>query len=513
MGILDSARRTMALGASAAGPLAPYELAAWPIAATPLDVLHEKALAARRLTPARPCSDEVYLRRVFIDLLGTLPKPDEVNAFAQDKRSDRRARLVDALLTRPEFADYWAMRWGDTLRIKAEFPINLWPNAVQAYHRWVRDQVESNRPFDQVVTELLTANGSNFRVAPANFYRAIQTRDANGIAEAVALTWMGTRLDKWPAAKRTDLARFFSRLIFKKTEEWKEEIVCLDPTIVEPLDVTYPDGKSERIAAGADPRRAFAAWLTAPTNPYFARSLANRMWAWLFGRGIVHETDDIRPDNPPALPEVLSYLEAELVKARFDLRALIKIIVGSRCYQQSAIAQSTAPGAEALFAAYPVRRLDAEVLCDALLAITGQTDSYSSQVPEPFTWMPENQRAVALGDGSITSSFLEMFGRPPRDTGLDSERNNQPTDSQRLYMLNSGDLQRRLESSPQLRSLGLTSRGNRATMVRGLYVLILSRQPTDAELAAAGRYTGAPFQAGLDMAWALLNTKEFLYRH
>ncbi len=501
------------MGSSVSTPVAPYELADWTVPATPLDTLHQKALAARRLSPARPCSDEVFHRRVFIDLLGTLPTPDEVNAFAQDNRPDKRAKLVDTLLTRREFTDYLTMRWGDVLRIKAEFPINLWPNAVQSYYRWVHDQVEANRPWDQVVTELLTANGSNFRAAPANFYRAIQTRDPSGIAEAVALTWMGTRLDKWTAAQRADLANFFSRLIFKKTEEWKEEIVCLDPTVLAPLDVTYPDGKKERIAAGADPRRAFAAWLTTPGNRYFARALANRVWSWLFGRGIVHEADDIRADNPPALPEVLSYLEAELTRAKFDLRALIKLIVLSRCYQQSSIAAAPGADSEKYFAAYPVRRLDAEVLCDALLAITGQTDSYSSQVPEPFTWLPENQRAVNLGDGSITSSFLEMFGRPPRDTGLESERNLAPTDAQRLYMLNSGELQRRLDQSPQVRNLALAARGNRTTMARGLYTLILSRQPTTAELAAAGRFAGVPFQVAFDLAWALLNTKEFLYRH
>jgi hypothetical protein len=480
-------------------------------------------LREKGLEPANPCSDEVFVRRVYLDVIGTLPEPEEVTGFLKDRRPEKRAALIDALLQRPEFADYWALKWCDLLRVKAEFPINLWPNAVQAYHRWVRDSLRENRPYDQFARELLTSSGSNFRVPPVNLYRAIQGRDApatdraRSVAEAVALTFMGTRLDTMPPARRSGLAAFFLRLAYKPTAEWKEEIVCLDPAPAAAVDAGFPDGTKVRIAPGDDPRVVFADWLVTPTNPWFARNIVNRVWFWLLGRGVIHEPDDIRPDNPPSNPELLTCLEKELVKAHWDLRQVYRLILNSRTYQQSSIPRSDRPEADALFAHYLVRRLHAEVLVDALSWIGGTGEGYSSAIPEPFTYIPEGQRTIALADGSITSPFLQMFGRPPRDTGLESERNNQPSDAQRLYWLNSSDVQRQIERSRRLGRLILGARGNRADLIRWTYLTLLSRNPTPAELAAAEAHFQTnglgPKQAADDLAWALINTKEFLYRH
>lgn len=202
------------------------------------------------------------------------------------------------------------------------------------------------------------------------------------------------------------------------------------------------------LTADLDPREVFADWLIDPKNPWFTRNIVNRIWAWLLGRGIIHEPDDIRPDNPPSNPELLAYLEKELIAAKYDLRHLYRIILNSQTYQLSAIPASDKPQAEVNFAHYPLRRLEAEILIDALNQITGTTEKYSSAVPEPFTFIPEEQRSIELADGSITSSFLEMFGRSSRDTGLVGERNNSPSAAQRLHLLNSSHIQKKIEQGP-----------------------------------------------------------------
>lgn len=482
-----------------------------------IDTLVLATLKKRGIEPANLCSDEVFIRRVYLDVIGTLPEPAHVDKFLADRRPGKRTALIDALLEREEFSDYWALKWCDVLRVKAEFPINLWPNAVQAYHRWVRDAVRENKPYDQFVRELLTSSGSNFRVPPVNFYRAVQGREPSAIAEAVALTFMGDRMQSWPEARRSAMAAFFSRIAYKGTAEWKEEIVCLNPAPAGVLDAVFPDGVAVQVSPDQDPRKVFADWLIAPKNPWFGRSIVNRVWAWLLGRGIIHEPDDIRPDNPPVHPEVLTYLAEELVKAHYDLRHIYRLILNSRTYQQSSIPRSDHPDAEALFAGYLVRRLDAEVLIDALCRLFGRGESYTSVIPEPFSYIPEHQRTIELADGSITSQFLEMFGRPARDTGLESERNNQPTDAQRLHLLNSTHVQQKIEQSWRLRELAKAAGNNRTGLIRRLYLNILSRYPTPSELTAAEQYFGtgglSVKQATEDLAWALINSKEFLYRH
>jgi hypothetical protein len=469
------------------------------------------------IQPSEPCSDHVFCRRVYLDIIGTLPEPQAVRRFLNDNSPDKRAVLVDELLQRDEFADYWSLKWCDILRVKAEFPINLWPNAVQAYHRWIHDAIRTNMPYDQFTRALLTSSGSNFRAPPVNFYRAIQGREPSAIASAVALTFMGVRFDKWPEKRRVGMEDFFSQVAYKQTAEWKEEIVYLDPAPAEPLKAVFPDGKAVQVEPGRDPRLVFADWLISADNPWFARNIVNRIWAWLFGRGIIHEPDDIRPDNPAVHPRLLAYLQKELIKADYDLRQIYRLILNSRTYQQSSIPRSDHPDAEAMFACYPVRRLEAEVLLDALCWVSGTGESYSSAIPEPFTFIPEENRSIELADGSITSQFLEMFGRPARDTGLESERDNQPTDAQRLHLLNSTHIQTKIERSRRLNGLVRAAGRNRRLLVNLIYLNILSRYPTQTELAAAEGYFQtkgiSSRQATSDLVWALVNTKEFLHRH
>jgi hypothetical protein len=516
------------VGTSASGAaLSPFESQAAVTPKSRIDELVFGRLQQLGFEPANLCSDGVFVRRAYLDVIGTLPTAQEARTFLSDEDPNKRSILIDVLLEREEFADYWAMKWSDLLRVKAEFPINLWPNAVQTYHRWIRACIKDNVPYDRFVREMLTANGSNFRVPPVNFYRAVQSKEPQALAQAVALTFMGTRADKWDKDRLAGVAAFFSRLAYKSTLEWKEEIVYFDPNKPVSPAAVYPDGVKAQLSADNDPREAFADWLISPENPWFARNIVNRIWSWLLGRGIVHEPDDIRPDNPPSNPELLAYLEKELVSHKYDLKHIYRLILNSQTYQLSCMPKSDKPEAAANFAHYPLWQLEAEVLIDALCQITGTTEKYSSAIPEPFTFIPEDQRSIALADGSITSSFLEMFGRSPRDTGLESERNNSPTTDQRLHLLNSSHIQRKIEQGPKLRSL-IQSKAGEREIVTGLYLTILSRFPTDEELKTisaymqpAGSAKGGPGRAGgfrgpgavVDLAWALINSPEFLYRH
>jgi hypothetical protein len=476
------------------------------------------------IQPANLCSDGVFVRRVYLDVIGTLPTPEEARQFLTDQDPDKRRALIDRLLGRKEFADYWALKWSDLLRVKAEFPINLWPNAAQLYHRWIQTSIKENKPYDRFVREMLISSGSNFHVPQVNFYRAMQSKEPQAIAQAVALTFLGARAENWPADRLAGVAVFFSQVGYKATGEWKEEIVVFDPGKAaaqaaggaSPAAAIFPDGTPARLAPDKDPRELFADWLLAPGNPWFARNIVNRVWYWLLGRGIIHEPDDIRPDNPPSHSELLAYLERELIEARYDLKHVYRLILNSKTYQLSSLAKDNRAEGEANFSHYPLRRLEAEVLIDALCQITGTTEKYTSAIPEPFTFIPEDQRSIALADGSISSSFLELFGRPPRDTGLESERNNRPTAAQRLHLLNSSHVQRKIEQSKMLQDL-LRSRQNPRETVSALYLTILSRFPTEEELQIVGAYsqpgTARAREAGVDLAWALINSAEFLYRH
>ncbi|MGB2806426.1 MAG: DUF1553 domain-containing protein [Sedimentisphaerales bacterium] len=493
------------------------------VATNDIDKLVFDRLERLDIQPANICTDAVFVRRVYLDVIGTLPTAQEARTFILDKGPNKRSNLIDNLLERDEFADYWAMKWSDLLRVKAEFPINLWPNAVQTYHHWIRASIKKNMPYDKFVRELLVSSGSNFRVPQVNFYRAMQSKEPQTIAQAVALTFMGERAENWEKERLSGMAGFFSQVGFKITAEWKEEIVYFDPnratsptTGKAAFKAVFPDGKSAKLSEDKDPREVFADWLIDPKNPWFTRNIVNRVWSWFLGRGIIHEPDDIRPENPPSNPKLLALLEKELIEAKYDLKHIYRLILNSNTYQLSSIPRTDKGEGAVNFSHYPLRRLEAEVLIDALNQITGTTEQYSSQIPEPFTFIPPEQRSIALADGSITSSFLELFGRPSRDTGLESERNNLPTAAQRLHMLNSSHIQRKIEQGRKFRNL-MQGKGNMQQLATRLYLAILSRFPTNEEVKIVEEYSksqrGNRRVVAIDLAWALINSAEFLYRH
>lgn len=495
----------------------PYEKETWDIPESPIDKCVLSLLREKGLEPAPSCSDEVFVRRVYLDVTGTMPEPEDVLSFLGDSRPGKRAALISALLERDEFAQYWSLKWGDILRIKSEFPINLWPNAVQAYHRWVLESLRENKPYDIFARQLLTSSGSNFRVPQVNFQRAIQGRGPASLASAAALTFMGIRLEKMPGELAEGLIPFFSMVSYKATREWKEEIVYLNPAQSGPLRALFPDGKAVVIPPGRDPREVFADWLITPRNPWFSKNIVNRIWYWLMGRGIIHEPDDISKDNPPSNPELLALLERELVDSGYDMKHIYTIILNSRTYQQSSIKRNESPDSGRFFDHYPVRRLDAEVLLDMLYRIGGQREQYVSPIPEPFTVIPRYQRTILLSDGSITGPFLELFGRPPRDTGRELERNNQINDAQQRYLLNSSEIQKRIQSGQGVRKIISQARGRQDEVIKNIYLFMLSRYPTGDEIKAAREYFSSGgmklYDSVNDLVWALINNKEFLYRH
>lgn len=474
--------------------------------------------------PSDLCTDEVFIRRVFLDVIGTLPTAKEVKEFIASRDPQKRRLLIDYVLERDEFADYQSLKWCDLLRVKSEFPGNLWPNAVQAYHTWVRDAFRNNMPYDQFARALLTTSGSNFRDPPVNFYRPFQERTPRKILDSVALIFMGVRLERsgWSEEQLLGMDAFFAKVAYKKTTEWKEEIVYCDPDKTwlhpqtgQPVLPTPPGGAPLVLDRYADPRAAFADWLTAPDNPWFAKAIANRVWFWLLGRGLIHEADDIRPDNPAWCPELLAYLGKELVENRYDLKHLFRLVLNSATYQRSSLPTAGNAADEAGFSHYRMRRLEAEVLIDAINLISGTGEEYSSAIPEPFTYTPSSQRTILLADGSIKSAFLEMFGRPGRDSSMESDRNNNPSVFQTLHLLNSSHIQNKIMKGFRLAKMLESIKGDKERMVQ-LYLTILSRRPTPDEEKTVLDYIAAsarPEDAFYDLAWALINSSEFILKH
>ena len=420
-------------------------------------------------TPSGDATAPVLVRRLYLDLAGRIPSVEEAKAFVDSKDAFRRFKLVERLLSADSFADYWSMRFCDILRVKSEFPINLWPNAVYVYHRRIRSFVKDDEPWDAFARALLTATGSDFRDAAANFFRATARRTPEGMAEAAALTFLGEDYAALPAAQQKAYARYFRRVRVKNTREWKEEIVYIDPS-----------------SAGPTPA-AFADYLLGPARDRFAAAFVQRVDWWMLGL-----------EKP--LPEHVEIFR----KNGFRLKPLVRAIALSKAYGRGSVTGG-----------FRCRRIDAEVLDDMICDLTDAKRDYQSIAPEPFTFLPKDRRSILIEDGSITNSFLLLFGRPARDTGRLSERHNEVTAKQRLFLYNSGRLFRQLARITDNKAF--RSRAMRE-IVRDLYWRFLSRPPSAAEermlVAHHGALKGAErWRFPKDVAWSLLNTREFLYQH
>ncbi len=473
------------------------------------------------LVPSPLADDATFLRRATLDLIGRLPTVEETRRYLSEPPSDaRRERLIDRLLAAPEYADYWALRWADLLRVHRE---ELGPRAAHAYHQWLRGVLERNVPYDVWVRQLLTAEGGSETNGAVNFFRAF--KDPNDLTVAVSQVFLGVRLEcakchhhpyeHWGQDDFYGMAAFFPRLQRKQAGGTEQRFFVADKG-----DVTHPLtkaviaprvllGEPLSIAAGDDPRERLAEWLASPANPFFARAGANRLWAHLMGRGLVEPIDDMRETNPATNERLLAELAREFTEHRFDLRHLLRTIATSRTYALSSTA--TGPNARDTrnYSRAYRKRLPAEVLLDAVCDVTGE--------PESFTGMPPGTRAVQLWDNRLPSVFLETFGRPQRKTVCSCERLGDSTLSQVLHLLNSPAIHDKL-TAPSGRAARLAASDlSPADIVRELYLTALSRPPRPEELAAALAAFTAPeatrHTATEDVLWSVMNSAEFVLNH
>jgi hypothetical protein len=481
-----------------------------------------------RVLPAGLCTDAEFLRRATLDTLGTIPKPEEVRAFLSDRRPDKRARLIDSLLARPEFADFWALKWSDLLRVSEE---TLDSAGVRAYHAWIRQAITENRPLDQFARALLTASGNTLENPAANYYRAVS--EPTNWMETTAQLFMGRRVqcakchnhpfDRFTQDDYFALAAFFAQVRIEGTGFGGRRrrfgggqgvTVSLNPSAEmtqprtgEVMAPRVPGAAAATVPAGADRRLAFARWLIHPANPYFAPAMANRIWFHLMGRGIVEPVDDFRDSNPSTNDALLAALARELVTHRYDLRHMVRTIMTSRTYQLSSRPHPASRDDRVYHSSAVPRLIPAEPLLDAIAAATG--------VPEEFPGMPPGTRAVQLAGTAVRSPFLTAFGRPARKLACECEREREPTLFQALQLISSRSVERMLASEQGRVATLAKSTKSDEHCVRELYLASLSRPPTAVEKASARKYLAAAGRRhGLeDLLWALINSKEFLFRH
>jgi hypothetical protein len=488
--------------------------------------IDERAAAKWRelgLVPSGLCSDTEFLRRAMLDTVGTVPTPDEVDAFLADPYPDKRAQWIDRILDRPEYVDYWALKWGDLLRISAD---KLGAQGMLAFNLWLRDSLRANKPFSRMAEELVTAQGSIYTNGPANYFRVASGPD--DLAETTAQVFMGVRLqcakchhhpfESYGQDDYYGLAAYFARIRTKGSQEFglfgQEQIIF----VAKGGEVNQPrTGKrmtprplgAEPADDPIDRRRALASWLTRRDNPWLARNVANRYWGYLLGKGLVNPIDDLRDTNPPTNPELLDALAGEFVKSGYDLKALLRLVLNSRVYQLSAQPVPENQRDSTYFTHYTVKRLSAEQLLDALNAATGTI--------EKFVRRPAGTRAIALPDTNFPSYFLDTFGRPVRATACECERTADPNLSQALHLMN-GDLINRKLAQPdgRLARMMKDPKLTDETLIQTLYRVTFGRPANESELAAARSVIAeAPSRTvgAQDLFWGLLNAKEFLFNH
>jgi len=485
-------------------------------------VLFDRIVAARLtelgIAPAAACDDATFLRRVSIDLTGTLPTAQQARVFLSDPSVDRRQKLVDRLLQTPEFTDYWAMKWADLLRVNRR---TLGRKAASAYYRWIHDSVAENLPLDQFVSRLLTAEGPLASNPAGHFYKAVT--DPNDLANTVSQVFLGVRIecarchhhpwDRWSQSDYHGMQAFFTQISFKKLGDSDALLTAgttptvhprsRQPVFAHALDQPAPDQSPP-----GDRRRLLAGWLTAPDNPWFASNLANRTWAHFLGRGLVEPVDDFRLTNPASNPELLEALAKKLTELKFDYRQFVRAIVLSQTYQSGTDATPSNAVDEQNYSRYPMKRMDAEVLLDAVSQATG--------VAEEFPGMPAGTRAIQLWDSHLPHQFLELFGRPVRETACECERVTEPTVSQVLHVLNSPQIESRLRHANGRIAELCRQHSDDRQLIENLYLTCYSRQPTaDEQSAALQHLANAPdrLEGAEDLLWSLMNSLEFLVNH
>lgn len=504
---------------------------------TPSNFIDE--LVARRwqqlgLQPSEACSDQEFIRRVFLDTIGTLPQPARVHAFLDSNDSNKREALIDELLGLTgdpardiyvnEWSAYWALKWGDLIRNNRN---KLGDGGMWSLYNWTRSSLRENKPIDQFVRELITAQGSVFQSGPANYYKV--TTKPDELAEATAQNFLGIRMmcakchhhpfEVYSQADYYGLAAFFTRVATKSSPDFgalgQDTVVLVKrtgsishPRTRKTIQPTPLMGELIDPTAHRDLRRPLAEWLTSPDNKLFARNIANRFWGYFMGTGLVEPIDDMRATNPPSNPELLDALASRLVDEDFDLRKLMRAILTSRTYQLSSHPRSNNASDTRFYSHYNVKRLPAEVLLDAI--------NFTTRTEEKFSGIPAGTRAIELPDPNYASYFLDTLGRPKRVITCECERTAQPNLAQVLHIANGEVLSRKVaDAKGRVAKLVVAGLPDDA-LISELYLTTVSRVPTAAEVTrcreviarATNRQEGAE-----DILWALCNSREFLFNH
>lgn len=458
-----------------------------------IDTLVFDKLKKLHLAPSELCTDEAFLRRVFLDLVGLPPTREEYDRFLADSDPAKRAKLIDTLLERPEFVDMWTMKWGELLRIRAYNQVPQYgrdAKAMFSYAAWVKEQMANNRPLNEFVAELLVGSGSNFKSPQANLYTSSQRLTPQKTAEDIAQVFLGTRIqcsqchnhpfDRWTMDDYYSFSAFFAGVNLKRGIEGREVIVTnnnkantvahlVDGRAMKPKflggDVPEVEGK--------DPRAALAAWMTAPENAAFSQTMANIIWEHFFGRGIVEPVDDVRISNPPSNKELLETLGKKLVAYGFDKKKLIRDLCNSRTYQLAAATNKSNELDESYFSHSYVRRLRAEVLLDTISRVTGTEDR--------FPLSPAGTRAVQIHTGEVSTYFLTTFGRAPRETACSCEVNREANLSQALHLVNGDTITQKIAQGKLLTAL-VAEKKSPEKVIEEMYVRTLCRKPTADEV-------------------------------
>jgi hypothetical protein len=483
------------------------------------------------LSPSKIAPDAEFLRRAYLDAIGVLPTSEDVENFLADTSPDKRAKLIDRLLQRDEFVDYWSYKWSDLLLVSSR---RLNSTAMWAFYDWIRESVKQNKPWDKFAREIFLSSGSTRENGALNYF--VLHKDPIELSENATQAFLGQRitcarchnhpLEKWTQTQYYQMANLFARVGVKNGGMAGENIVfarvsgdVLHPKLARPLPPAPLDGASISLDSTEDRRIAFAKWLTSPANAMFSRTIVNRVWANFMGRGLVDPMDDLRATNPASNEELLAALSTDFVEHGYDVQRLIRTIMNSSLYQLSSEANATNPSDNIYYSKHIIRRLNAEVILDAMSQVTG--------APTSFSGYPAGTRAQQLPDTQVKSEFLASFGRPARVLCDAAERASDPTITQALHVINGDTLNKKL-ASPEgtialFMKLGLSDR----RIMEYMYLSAFSRYPSDSERATiAAALNNARLEKGTeearrdahrqaleDMVWAMLTSKEFLFNH
>jgi hypothetical protein len=486
-----------------------------------IDELVLAKLKNLNVPPSPPASDAEFIRRAYVDTIGVLPTVDETKAFLADGAADKRDKLVEELLARPEFVDYWAYKWSDLLLVNSE---KLPPPAMWAYYRWIRNSVAANTPWDQFARQLVTATGSTLENGAANFF--VLHQDPPDLAETVSVAFLGMSincakchnhpLEKWTNDQYYSMASLFARVRSKEGSAAGQRIVYpvtsgewVKQRTGKALPPTPLDGLPVAFEAPADRREHLANWLTSADNPYFSRAITNRVWANFFGVGLVENVDDIRLTNPPSNAELFTAASSYLVEHGYDVKALMRAILQSATYARSSQPLPGNAGDTRFYSRYYPRRLMAEVLLDSLSQVTG--------APTKFTGYAAGTRSIQLPDVNVNSYFLQSFGRPDRDLTCECERTAEPSMVQVLHISNGDTINQKLEEKGNRLEAMIAAGKSDAEIIDEVYLSALSRHPTEAEktqLLATLSEGGADRRLLIeDLYWSVLSSTEFLFNH